>query len=119
MTNVLAIIILATGFSVAVETDRGFVEKSFANTPAGAEEFWTFAEPLVKREGKKVKVCTVTLAEESGAVMEWLLRKDFGPALLSRIRFAEYAARTGAPSESATTVAMACLSTFPFIRSAR
>lgn len=66
MTNVLAILILATSFSVAVETKDGFVEHSFANTPGGVEQFLDFSDPLIAREGKTFKVCTVTLADDWG-----------------------------------------------------
>jgi len=55
MTNVLAILIATSGFSAAVETSNGFVERSFENTAAGAEQFWEFAEPLIRAEGKRSK----------------------------------------------------------------
>jgi hypothetical protein len=119
MTNVLAVLILASGFSVAIETKSGFVEKSFENSPSGAEKFWEFAEPLLQSEGKRVKVCTVTLADAPGPIMDWLLDEDFGPASLSRNVFPEYAAANNASQESATTAARACLSALPFIRRAQ
>ena len=116
MTNVLAVLILASGFSVAIETKSGFIEKSFENTPSGAEKFWEFAEPLLQSEGKRVKVCTVTLANDPGPIMDWLLEEEFGPASLSRNVFLEYAAANNASQESAATAAHACLNAFPFIR---
>ncbi len=119
MTNVLAILIAASGFSAAVETSNGFVERSFENTPAGAEKFWEFAEPLIRAEGKKVKVCTVTLADDGGAIMKWLLDEDFGPASISRHAFHEFASRQSQPPESAAVAAKACLATLPFIRRAQ
>ncbi|WP_425258494.1 hypothetical protein ACPOLB_23615 [Rubrivivax sp. RP6-9] len=116
MTNVLAILIGTSGFSAAVETQAGFVEKSFENSAAGAEAFWVFAEPLIQSEGKRVKVCTVSLEEDPGAIMEWLLKEEFGPALLSRHVFLEYTAKNNESSQSAAAAARACLSAFPFIR---
>jgi hypothetical protein len=119
MTSILAVLILSSGFLVAIETESGFVEKSFENTKAGAEEFWTFAEPILKKEGKRVKVCTVSTAADPGAIMEWLLEEEFGPALLSSQVFESYADKNGLPKSSATTVARACLETLPFISRAR
>ncbi|MDN3546692.1 hypothetical protein QWZ02_19760 [Kinneretia asaccharophila] len=119
MTNVLAILIATSGFSAAVETSNGFVERSFENTAAGAEQFWEFAEPLIRAEGKKVKVCTVTLAEDGGAIMNWLLDEDFGPASISRYAFREFVSKHGQPAESAAVAAKACLAILPFIRRAQ
>jgi len=118
MTNILAVLILSSTFSVAVETNEGYVEKSFQNTVQGAEEFWIFAEPLIVAAGKKVKICTVSVAEDPGPIMAWLLDEDFGPALLSRARFEEYAAKNQSSQQSAVTAAQACLAAFPFIRRA-
>lgn len=119
MTNVLAILVAASGFSAAIETSSGFVEQSFENTPAGVEQFWKVAEPLIRSEGKKVKVCTVTLSDDGGAITEWLLEEDFGPASLSRHAFLEYTTKNGKSPASAAVAAEACLATFPFIRRAR
>jgi hypothetical protein len=119
MTSVLAVLVLTTGFSVAVETKGGYVERAFPNTVLGAEQFWDFAEPLLKENGNKVKVCTVTLAEDGGAIMTWLLQEEFGPALLSRHAYQEYARQSNLVVESPTTVAKACLARFPFIRRAK
>ena len=119
MTNLLAVLIMASGFSVAIETDAGFIEKSFENTKAGAEEFWQFAEPILKKAGTGVKVCTVNTAQNPGPIMEWLLEEEFGPALLSSQVFVGYAERNGLPKTSASTAAKACLDSFPFIRRAR
>jgi hypothetical protein len=119
MTNVIAILILASGFSVALETKGGFVERSFENTPAGAEKFREFAEPLMQAEGKKFKICSVTMTTDSGAIMDWMLGEDLGPAMLSEKVFKDYAATHQAPIDSPTTAARACLHTFPFIRRAQ
>lgn len=86
------------------------------NTDAGVEQFLDWAEPLVMKAGKDIKVCTVTLADDPGAVMSWMLENDMQPALLSPIVYREQAAKTGAALESATTAAHACLAAFPFIR---
>ena len=118
MTNVLAVLILSTGFSVALETKNGYVEKSFPNSPAGAEQFWEFAEPILRGEGKKIKVCTASLVSDSGAIMEWLLEEEFQPALLSEQAYREYADSNSLSAESPVTVAKACLARFPFIRRA-
>ena len=119
MTNVLAILILTTGFSVAVETKDGFVERSFVNTPEGVEQFLDFSDPLIAREGKTVKVCTVTLAEDGGAVMHWLLANNIGPAMMSSVAHRSYAEKNAVAQESAVTAAHACLATFPFMRKAQ
>jgi hypothetical protein len=119
MTNILAILILSSGFSVAVEADGGFLERSFPNTPEGVEQFLAFSEPLIVKEGKKVKICTVTLAEDPGPVMQWLLENNMGPALLSQVVYREYVQKAGATLESPSTAAKACLAALPFIRKAQ
>lgn len=119
MTSILAVLILTSGFSVAIETESGFVEKSFENTKAGAEDFWSFAEPVLKNENKRVKVCTVSTAADPGPIMEWLLEEEFGPALLSSQVFESFANKNGLSKSSATTAAKACLESLPFIRGPR
>jgi hypothetical protein len=118
MTNVLAILILSSGFSVAVEAEGGFVERAFPNTAEGVEQFLNFSEPLIVKEGKNIKVCTVTLAEDPGPVMRWLLENNMGPALLSPAAYLAYAQNAGAALESPAAVARACLAAFPFIHKA-
>jgi hypothetical protein len=118
MTNILAILILASGFSVAIETKGGFIEKTFENTTAGAEEFREFAEPLIRAEGKSVKICMVKLVDDPGPIFTWLLEEDLRPASISTHAFREYVAANAQSQESASVVAKACLDTFPFIRRA-
>ena len=118
MVNVLAVIILSSGFQAAVETREGFVERAFANTPAGVEQFLDWSEPLIMREGKNIKVCTASLNDDPGSVMAWLMEKEMGPALLSPSSYREHIAATGLQLESAASTAKACLAKFPFLRKA-
>ncbi|CAN7448962.1 hypothetical protein [Rhizobacter sp. LjRoot28] len=113
MTNVLALLIVASGFSAAVETKSGFVERTFSNTAAGVEEFLDFAEPLAEAAGQPIKVCTVTLTEDGGAVMDWLLEESMGPASLSTQAYLKYAKKHNESADSPTTVAKACLALLP------
>jgi hypothetical protein len=116
MVNVLSVLILSSGFLAAVETSDGFVEKSFVNSPAGVEAFLDWTEPLVMREKKDIKICTVTLGDDSGSVMAWLMENDMRPALLSPTVYREHVAASGLKLESATSAARACLAKFPFLR---
>ena len=95
------------------------MERSFPNTLEGVEQFLDFSEPLIVKEGKKVKVCTVILAADPGPVMQWLLENDTGPALLSNVVYLEYVKKAGAALDSPATAARACLAAFPFIRKAQ
>ncbi len=45
--KLIAILVLSSTLSVAVETDAGYVERSFANSEAGAQELIAFAEETV------------------------------------------------------------------------
>lgn len=110
MTNVLAILILSTGFAASVETPDGFVERKFPNTRQGVEEFLSFSEPLVKE--RKFKICTVTLSEDPGEVMSWLLDAGTGSAFLSVPVYRNYVASTNSNQNSATSVAKACLANY-------
>jgi len=116
MNAILAILILGATFSVAVETKGGYVEKTFANSKEGGEAFWEFVEPVLKAEARKFKVCTVTLADDPGPIMQWLLEEDFHPALLSRLAYQAHLTESGSTAESPVTVANACLARMPFLR---
>jgi hypothetical protein len=114
--NVLAILIIANSFSAAVETSQGFIERSFANTAEGVEQFVQWAEPLVLKEGAQIKFCTVSLDDDEGKIMDWLLENNTGPASVSTHAYREYAAKNSAPLDSAITAARACYAVFPFIK---
>ena len=116
VTTILAILIVASGFSAAVETKDGFVENYFLNTPQGVDGFLDWSEPIILNEGNNIKICTVTLADDPGPVMEWLLSNDMKPAMLSPAVYRDYVSNAGESLESGATAAKACLAAFPFIR---
>jgi hypothetical protein len=47
MLKIIAILVFSGSLNVAVETDAGWAEKSFANTAQGAEDLVGFAEEAV------------------------------------------------------------------------
>jgi hypothetical protein len=53
MLKLIGILVLSSQLSVAVETEKGFVEASFANTSAGAEELIDFAEQSLTDMGSE------------------------------------------------------------------
>jgi len=54
--KLIAILVLSSTLSVAVETDEGYVEKSFPNTPAGVQQLIAFAEKTVGEPEGGVRV---------------------------------------------------------------
>lgn len=64
MLKVIAILVLSSSLNVAVETDSGWVERSFSNTEKGAEELVEFAEQVVGDPPDGVRVVLGASNEE-------------------------------------------------------
>lgn len=64
MLKIIAILVFSGSLNVAVETDSGWAEKSFANTAKGAEELIGFAEEAVGDPPDGVRVVLGALSEE-------------------------------------------------------
>lgn len=64
MLKIIAILVFSGSLNVAVETDTGWAEKSFANTAKGAEELVGFAEEAVGDPPDGVRVVLGALSEE-------------------------------------------------------
>lgn len=114
MTKILAILILSSGFNVAVETKDGFVERSFQNTREGVSDFLTFAEPYGKSEN--LKFCAVSTIDDSGAVMQWVAESGLRVGFLTYPTYLEYTKDAKSDPNSAATVANACVSRYVIIK---
>ncbi|MDQ7746257.1 hypothetical protein [Hydrogenophaga pseudoflava] len=64
MLKIIAILVFSGSLNVAVETDSGWAEKSFANTAKGAEELVGFAEEVVGDPPDGVRVVLGALNED-------------------------------------------------------
>lgn len=65
MLKLIAILVLSSQLAVAVETDAGYVEATFPNTAAGAEQVIEFAEKTVGEPDGGVRI-----------VVGWLYDQD-------------------------------------------
>jgi len=70
MLKLIGILVLSSQLSVAVETEKGFVEASFANTSAGAEELLDFAEKSLTDMGSEDGVHIIIGHLDDSADME-------------------------------------------------
>jgi hypothetical protein len=114
MTKILAILILSSGFNVAVETKDGFVERSFQNSREGVSDFLTFAEPFVKSEN--LKFCAVSTVDDSGAVMRWIAESGLRVGFLTYPTYQAYTEEVKSDPTSAVTVANACVARYVIIK---
>ncbi len=117
MQQIIAILITAGQFHVAIETTTGFEVASFPNTGDGVEKFSEYAAPIVKREATRYKFCMVSLDKDGdGEIGHELMANGHGPASLSPAAYRAYLAKNPNERSSAVTAAKACLDAFPFLR---
>lgn len=64
MLKLIAILVLSSHLSVAVETDNGWTERSFPNTAAGAEQLVEFAEASLGDPPSPVRVTVGWLGDD-------------------------------------------------------
>jgi len=115
--QVIAILINAGQFHVAVETAKGFEVASFPNTGDGVERFSEYSAPIVKREATRYRFCMVSPDGDSyGEIGHELMANGHGPASLSPAAYRAYLAKNPNERSSAITAAKACLDAFPFLR---
>jgi len=115
--QVIAILIDAAQFHVAIETSKGFEVASFPNTGDGVERFSEYSAPIVKREGTRYRFCMVSPDGDSyGEIGQELMANGHGPASLSPAAYRAYLAKNPNERSSAVTAAKACLDAFPFLR---
>ena len=110
MTKILVILILSSGFNVAVETKDGFVERSFQNSRGGVSEFLAFAGPFVRTED--FKFCAVSAVDDSGPVMQWITESGIRCGFLTYPAYQAYTEESKANPISATTAANACVARY-------
>jgi hypothetical protein len=116
MLKIIALLVLSGSLNVAVETDSGWVEKSFPNTARGAEELVGFAENAVG-DPPGVRVVLGSLSDKDN--QEHISKKfasidlPFGIALPADVKAA--AAKHRLKPESAIAVAKADEEKFGFL----
>ncbi|WP_072787823.1 hypothetical protein [Duganella sacchari] len=110
MAKILAILILPSGFNVAVEAKDGFIERSFQNSREGVSDFLAFAGPFLKSEN--LKFCAVSTVNESGAVMQWLTESGPQVGFLTYPTYKAYAEEAKSDPMSAATVAKCCVARY-------
>lgn len=67
MLKLIAILVLSSTLSVAVETDKGYIEREFPNTMAGANELVDFVEKTVGEPEDGVRVVVGSPDKMDGA----------------------------------------------------
>src|SRR5258708_26062884 len=94
MQQVIAILIAAGQFHVAIETSKGFEVASFPNTGDGVERFIEYSAPIVKREATRYKFCMVsTDGDGDGEICHELMVNGHDPASLSPAAYRAYVAK--------------------------
>ena len=114
MFKLIAILVLSSQLSVAVETDSGWAEKSFPNSSAGAEQLVSFAEASVGDAPSGVRV-TVGWIEESAnmdPIVNLLAEAGVKHGLTSPEDIRRAAAANQVPETSARAVAYADIARF-------
>lgn len=109
MLKIIAILVLSGSLNVAVETDSGWAEKSFANTAKGAEELVGFAEEAVGDPPDGVRVVLGALSEEDNLehIVNLFTALELTHSFATREEVKAAAAKHQLPRHSALAVAKA------------
>ena len=117
MLKLIAILVLASQLSVAVETDNGWEERSFPNTAEGAAQLIDFSEKAVGNppNGVRVTVGWLNDADNDEHIIELLARSEIKHGLTSPDDVRKAAAANNIAETSAMAVAHADIARFGFI----
>lgn len=117
MLKLIAILVLSSQLSVAVETDSGWVEKSFPNSPAGAEQLVDFAESSLGATPGGVRVTVGRLDDTANLdpIVDFLADAGVKHGLTAPDDIRKAAVAHQVPETSAMAVAYADIARFGFI----
>lgn len=117
MLKLIGILVLSGNLSVAVETDAGFVERTFANSASGAEELIAFAEQTVgdPPDGVHVVVGWLADADNDEHIIAKLQSLGIKHALAGPADVTAATAKHGLPSASPQAVALSFKDRFAFL----
>jgi hypothetical protein len=115
--KLIAILVLSSQLSVAVETDNGWAERSFPNTAAGADQLINFAEQSVGNAPDGVRVTLGWLNDDDNDthIVEHLSSLGIKHGLTSPDDVRKAAAANNVPETSAMAVAHADIARFGFL----
>lgn len=117
MLTLIGILVLSSNLSVAVETDAGFVERTFANSAAGAEELVAFAEQSVGNppDGVHIVVGWLSDADNDEYIIAKLQSLGIKHALAGPSDVTAAIAKHGLPPASPRAVALSFRDRFAFL----
>lgn len=117
MIKLIGILVFSGNLSVAVETDTGFVERSFSNTKVGAEELIGYAEKAVGDPGDGVHIVVGMLnnSDNDEYIVAKLQSVGIKHALASPADVKAAIAKHKLPNNSPTAVALSFKDRFPFL----
>lgn len=114
MLKLIAILVLSTRLSVAVETNDGWKEQAFPNTPEGAVQVLDYAEKAVQPAdgGVRVVVGWENDDDDTDTVLDALGKRKIRSGMVSPSDVMAARAKHGTPPGSAMAVARAELDKF-------
>ena len=117
MVKLIGILVLSTQLAVAVETDRGFVERSFPNSTAGAQELIAYAEETMGQPEHGIHVVVGWLDErdDTGPILKKLGDLGIKHAVAAPSDVNNATVKHKLPPQSPTAVALSFKDRFPFL----
>ena len=118
MVKLIGILVLAGQLSVAVETDSGFAEAAFDNSPSGVEQLIAFAEKAVGEPEHGVHLVLGWLNDNDNLnpITEKLTALGIGHGIATPDNLNTAAEKHGVPANSSKTVILSFKDRFPFLR---
>ncbi len=117
MLKIIAILVLSSNLSVAVETNDGWKEKAFPNTPTGAAELIGYAERTLgeAEDGVRIVLGCENDDDNSDHILDELAKNNIKHGLVFASDVLAAKQKYGTPPASALSVAMADLDKFGLI----
>ena len=117
MLKLIAILVMSSTLSVAVETDAGYVERDFPNTEAGAGQLIEFAEKTVGDSEGGIRVVVGSLGDLNAdePVVNALLAAGVAHGVVSPADIQASSTANGLTTPSAKAVALADEKRFGFL----
>lgn len=117
MIKLIAILILSSNLSVAVETDTGWSEQSFPNSPEGAEQLMDYAENAVgdAPDGIRLVVGWLNDEDDDRHIIGLLADAGVKHGLADPAVVRAAATKNQLPETSPVAVALADIERFGFI----